>query len=130
NLDPTNPDLNSGDYNFDNLPLQGQSDHTANFTLLYDKNDWSLRLAYNWRSMYLLTSRDVITGLPVYNDDLGFMDGSIFYNVTDNVTIGLQGVNLLNTQTKTLMQVDDELKVGRSWFVNDRRYTFVVRANF
>lgn len=130
NLDPTNPDLNSGDYNFDNLPLQGQSDHTANFTLMYDKNDWSLRLAYNWRSMYLLTSRDVITGLPVYNDDLGFLDGSIFYNVTDNVTIGLQGVNLLNTQTKTLMQVDDELKVGRSWFVNDRRYTFVVRANF
>lgn len=112
------------------IPLQGQSDHTANFVLMYDKNDWSLRLAYNWRSEYLLTARDVITGLPVYNDDSGFLDGSIFYNVTDNIQVGFQGVNLLNTETRTYMQVDDNLKLGRSWFVNDRRYTFLVRANF
>ncbi len=112
------------------IPLQGQSDHTANFVLMYDKNDWSVRLAYNWRSEYLLTSRDVITGLPVYNDDAGFMDGSIFYNVTDNVQVGFQGVNLLNTETRTFMQVDDNLRLGRSWFVNDRRYTFLVRATF
>lgn len=130
NLDPTNPDLESEDFVFDNLPLQGQSDHTANLVLMYEKYDWAFRLAYNWRSKYLLTARDVITGLPVYNDDLGFLDGSVFYNVTDNVQVGFQAVNLLDTQTKTLMQVDDELQVGRSWFVNDRRYTFLVRASF
>lgn len=112
------------------IPLQGQSDHTANFVAMYDKNDWSLRLAYNWRSEYLLTSRDVITGLPVYNDDAGFLDGSIFYNVTENVQVGFQAVNLLNTETRTYSQVDDNLQLGRSWFVNDRRYTFLVRANF
>jgi iron complex outermembrane receptor protein len=112
------------------MPLQGQSDHTANFVLMYDKYDWNVRLAYNWRSEYLLTSRDVITGLPVYNDDQGFMDGSIFYNVNENVQVGFQAVNLLNTETRTFSQVDDNLKVGRSWFINDRRYTFLVRANF
>jgi iron complex outermembrane receptor protein len=130
NLDPTNPDLTSDAYNFDDLPLQGQSDHTANFVAMYDKNDWSVRLAYNWRSKYLLTSRDVITGLPVYNDDLGFLDGSIFYNINDNIQVGFQAVNLLDTQTRTLMQIDSKLQVGRSWFVNDRRYTFAIRANF
>jgi iron complex outermembrane recepter protein len=112
------------------LPLQGQSDHTANFALMYEKYDWALRLAYNWRSEYLLTSRDVITGLPVFNDDQGYLDGSIFFNVNDNVKVGLQAVNLLNTETRTYSKVDANLKLPRTWFVDDTRYTFVVRANF
>jgi iron complex outermembrane recepter protein len=121
----------AGDFTFqDSVPLQGQSEHTANFVLMYDKYDWSLRLAYNWRSEYLLTSRDVITGLPVYNDDSGFLDGSAFYNVTDNIQVGIQAVNLLNTETRTSSQVDGNMRLGRTWFVNDRRYTFLVRANF
>lgn len=121
----------AGDFTFqDSVPLQGQSEHTANFVLMYDKYDWSLRAAYNWRSEYLLTSRDVITGLPVYNDASGFLDGSAFYNVTDNIQVGFQATNLLNTETRTSSQVDSNLKLGRTWFVNDRRYTFLVRANF
>lgn len=112
------------------LGLQGQSDHTANFAVMYEKNDWALRMAYNWRSEYLLTSRDVITGFPVYNDDQGYMDASAFYNVTDNIKVGLQAVNLLNTETRTYSKIDANLKVPRTWFVDDTRYTFVVRANF
>ena len=115
---------------FGDLGLQGQSDHTANLTLMYEKYDWSLRLAYNWRSEYLLTSRDVITGLPVYNDDQGYLDASVFYNVTDNIKVGLQAVNLANTETRTYSKIDANLKVPRTWFVDDTRYTFVVRANF
>ena len=112
------------------LGLQGQSDHTANFALMYEKDEWALRMAYNWRSEYLLTSRDVITGLPVYNDDQGYMDASAFYNVTDNIKVGLQAVNLLNTETRTYSKIDSNMKVPRTWFVDDTRYTFVVRANF
>jgi TonB-dependent receptor len=93
----SNLSANAGDFVFtQDLGLQGQSDHTANFALMYEKSDWALRMAYNWRSEYLLTSRDVITGLPVYNDDQGYMDASAFYNVTDNIKVGLQAVNLLN----------------------------------
>lgn len=133
-----NANLNQGagtpanDFAFssDDLGLQGQSDHTANFALMYEKNDWALRMAYNWRSEYLLTSRDVITGYPVYNDDQGYMDASAFYNVTDNIKVGLQAVNLLNTETRTYSKIDANMKVPRTWFVDDTRYTFVVRANF
>lgn len=132
-----NANLNQGagtpatDFAFSgDLGLQGQSDHTANFAMMYEKNDWALRMAYNWRSEYLLTSRDVITGFPVYNDDQGYMDASAFYNVTDNIKVGLQAVNLLNTETRTYSKIDANMKVPRTWFVDDTRYTFVVRANF
>src|SRR5690625_6225755 len=75
---------------------------------MYEKGYWSARLAYNWRSKYLLTTRDAISGAPIWNDDQGFLDGSVSYAVNDNITVGLQFTNLLNTQTKTLMTLDNE----------------------
>lgn len=113
------------------LPLRGQSEHTANLVLMYEKNDWSARLAYNWRSEYLLTTRDVISGQPIWNSASGFLDGAINYQITDEISIGLQGTNLANTQTETLMMLDGEAREsGRSWFVNDRRVALTVKAVF
>lgn len=113
------------------VPLQGQSKHTANAVLMYEKNDWALRLAYNWRSKYLLTTRDVISKYPLWNDDAGFLDGSVFYNINDNIKVGLQVTNLLDTQSKTIMILDGKgAEAGRSWFVQDRRASLVLRANF
>lgn len=116
---------------FDKIPLQGQSKDTFNIVAMYDKNDWSLRLAYNWRSKYLLTTRDVISKYPLWNDASGFLDGSAFYNINDNVTVGLQLTNIANTQTKTIMILDGQgAEAGRSWFVNDRRAALILKANF
>ncbi|MDN4503204.1 TonB-dependent receptor [Alteromonadaceae bacterium BrNp21-10] len=114
----------------DSVPLQGQSEHTANFIAMYEKSGWSARLAYNWRSEYLVTTRDTISKLPVWTGSNGYLDGSVFYDITDKIKIGLQGVNLLNTETRTFMQVDNDLKLSRAWLVNDRRYTFAIRGSF
>lgn len=117
--------------NLDKVPLQGQSRDTFNVVGMYDKYDWSVRLAYNWRSKYLLTTRDVISKYPLWNDDAGFLDGSVFYHLNSNITLGMQFTNLLNTQTKTIMLLDgDGAEAGRSWFVNDRRAAFIVKATF
>lgn len=117
--------------NLDNVPLQGQSKKTANLVLMYEKNDWSARFAYNWRSRYLLTTRDVISKAPLWYDDHGQLDGSVFYNVNDHITVGLQGTNLTNAQSETIMQLNNEgLEAGRSWFIADRRVALVFRANF
>ncbi|WP_440905693.1 TonB-dependent receptor [Catenovulum sp. SX2] len=114
----------------DSVPLQGQSEHTVNLVAMYEKYDWSARIAYNWRSKYLLTTRDVISKFPLWYDDVGFMDASVFYNF-ENVTVGIQGTNLLGTQSETLMQLDDSgIEAGRSWFVQDRRIALVLRATF
>ncbi|MBC3765429.1 TonB-dependent receptor [Neptunicella marina] len=116
---------------FDSVPMQGQSRHTANLVAMYEKDGWSARLAYNWRSRYLLTTRDVISKAPLFYDDHGQLDASVFYNVTDSITVGLQGTNLTNSVSETIMLLNDEyLEAGRSWFEADRRVAFVVRANF
>lgn len=113
------------------LPLQGQSKDTADLTLMYEKDAISLRLSYNWRSRYLLTTSDVISGYPLWNEANGVLNGSAFYNITDQVKVGLELNNLLDSQTKTTMILDNEgHTAGRSWFDNDRRVALVVRANF
>jgi len=134
-LSATDPDVAAGrvaTVDTGKLPLQGLSKHNANFAAIYEKGPISARLAYNWRSDFLLTVRDVIVPYaPIMNEATGQLDGSFFYTVNPKVKIGVQGVNLLNETTKTTQVLNSSLlKTGRSWFMNDRRYTFVVRASF
>lgn len=80
------------DIAFCSLPLEGQSKHTANLVLTYENETVSARMAYNWRSQYLLTARDVIQPhYPITNESAGFMDASVFYTVNENVKVGIQG---------------------------------------
>ncbi|EWH08835.1 TonB-dependent receptor [Catenovulum agarivorans DS-2] len=132
NLAPDKPNSAEGEgVAYDNLPLEGLSKNNYNLVAMYEKYGVSARLAYNWRSDYLLTTKDVITELPIYNEASGQLDGSIFYSLNDNIQIGLQGTNLTDEVTRTSMQVDQAgNRAGRSWFVNDRRISFVVKGNF
>ena len=114
------------------MPLAGISKHTINAVLFYEKYGFSARAAYNWRSDFLQTPRDVIWPFsPIYGESTGQLDASIFYDITDKIKIGVQGVNLLDEVTQTSQLVDfDGTKATRSAFRNDRRYTFLVRFDF
>ncbi|MFC3121411.1 TonB-dependent receptor [Agaribacter flavus] len=126
---PGNP-LTSGSQ-FTGVPLEGLSQHTFNSTLLYQKYGIDARLAYNWRSQYLLTTRDVITQLPIFSKEAGFLDGSIYYDVNENIQVGLQMTNLLDTESVTRMQVNQAGDLAtRGVFVSDRRFALVLRGNF
>lgn len=131
-LAPDKPDSTEGEgVAFENVPLEGLSKDNLNFVVLYENDDLEARVAYNWRSDYLLTTKDVITTLPIYAEDRGQVDASIFYNINDVWTIGFQGNNLTNEDTITSMQINEAGdRVGRAWFTNDRRYSLVVRAVF
>lgn len=116
-----------------NLPLEGLSKHNVNGTIFYEKGPVSLRAAYNWRSKYLLTAADVIFPYTsIFQDATGQLDGSAFLSLTKQIKIGVQGVNLLNTVTKTLQAYsgDPGKLAPRSYFVNDRRFSFIIRGNF
>jgi outer membrane receptor protein involved in Fe transport len=113
--------------------LEGLSRHNANATLFYEKGPISLRAAYNWRSKYLLTAADVIFPYTsIFQDDSGQLDASAFINLTKQIKVGVQGVNLLNSVTKTLQAYkgDPDALAPRSYFVNDRRFSFIIRGNF
>lgn len=114
------------------LPLESLSEHNANFAMIYENDKISARLAYSWRSQYLLTTRDeIVPFAPIFSDDTGQLDASFFYSVLPTFKVGVQGVNLLDETTKTFQVLNDSLLLApRSWFKNDRRFSFVVRATF
>lgn len=113
-------------------PLAGVSKHTVNAVVFYEKGPLSARAAYNWRSEFLQTPRDVIFPFsPIYGESTGQLDASVFFALTDNIKLGVQGVNLLDEVTRTSQVIDfDGTRVTRSAFRNDRRYTFVARFDF
>jgi TonB-dependent receptor len=120
------------------LPLEGLSKRSYNVIAIYEKDKISTRLAYNWRSRYLLTSSDAITFLPTWNDDYGQVDGSFFYNIGKGMQLGLQVNNLTNSVTKLLTGPRKYLRDGyvdntlytRAYFENDRRYSLVLRGSW
>jgi TonB-dependent receptor len=115
-----------------NLPLAQLSKHNINIQPFYEKGPVSIRVAYNWRSKFLLTESDVIFPyMPIYNDKTGQLDASAFYSIADWLKVGVQATNLTNEVTKTLQQFTLDGKLGpRSYFMNDRRFAFIVRGSF
>ena len=114
------------------LPLAGVSKHTVNLVAFYEKGPLSLRAAYNWRSDFLQTPRDVIFPFsPIYGESTGQLDASIFFKVTENIKLGIQGVNLLDEVTRTSQVIDFAgTRTTRSAFRNDRRFSFLARFDF
>jgi len=121
------------------MPFEGLSENSFNIVGMYEKGPISMRLAYNWRSEFLMsvgpngfngTDREITWRLPVYNDDYGQLDGSIFYDLTDNVSLGLELNNILNSETRTIMKQNAAGDHYTSYFVNDTRYALTLRATF
>jgi TonB-dependent receptor len=115
-----------------NLPFEGLSKNNVNVAGFYERGPVSLRLAYNWRSKFLETAVDEIYPyFPVYQDAVGQLDGSFFYSLTGHIKLGVQGVNLTNSITKTEQQFTSSgLMAPRSYFITDRRFSLIVRGNF
>lgn len=114
--------------------LEGLSKESFTVIGMYEKNDLALRVAYSWRSEYMVTARDCCAVYPMWTEDQGHLDASIRYNLSDSIELSLQGSNLLNTETRLKQQLTDvddgALKMGTSWFQNDRRYTLGVRFKY
>jgi TonB-dependent receptor len=129
----TGSPVNVGSIPPGNLPLEGLSKHNVNATVFYENSRISLRAAYNWRSRFLLTAADVIFPYTsIFNEATGQLDASVFINLNEQIKFGVQAVNLLNEVTKTSQAYtgDPAELAPRSYFMNDRRFSFVIRGNF
>jgi TonB-dependent receptor len=132
-LSSTDPNVAAGNVsNIDgsSFPLQGLSKHQFNIVPYYEKGPFSLRLAYTWRSEFLLTLRDVITPFdPIFQRPYGQLDGSLVLTVNKNLKIGIAAVNLLDSLVETSAAVYDQskniVKVPRAWYK-----TFSAKLNF
>lgn len=111
--------------------LLGLSDLSGNLVGIYQDDRFEARLAYNWRSDYFSSYRDFVTGNPIIQEEIGFLDASFKWDVTDQVQLRVQGANLLDTKAFASQQVDQAgQRYARSSFVNDRRFEFGIRYAF
>ncbi|MBJ91799.1 MAG: TonB-dependent receptor [Alteromonadaceae bacterium] len=116
---------------FSGLPLQGYSDKNMNIVGMYEYDKISFRLAYTWRSEYLLTLRESEEYVPAFAKASGMMDASLYYSINDNWKVGIEGSNLLNTETKTQYQMNQAgVRTDALNFTTDRRYALSVRGVF
>jgi len=88
-------------------PLSNLSKHSFNTSLIYEKGGLSARLAYNWRDKFYssLLSNDIVTNVPVYTRARDWLDASIGYDITDKITVTVEGGNLLRSKTRTYFGV-------------------------
>lgn len=137
--DTTAVPLDTDGSTFGDLPADGLSRDSLNVAGFYEHGPWQIRLAYNWRSQYLLsigpngyngTDNNIPWKLPVFADAYGQLDGSIFYSFSEHVKLGLEMNNLNNAEQRTIMYQNASGKHVTSWYVNDTRYALTLRASF
>jgi iron complex outermembrane receptor protein len=124
---------------------------------MYDNGPLSMRMAYNWRDDFLITTSAYQTSgayanysyvpdttdagktntwavptyfaLPVFSYPTGELDGNITYKLSNRVSWVLEASNITKETQRLYMGVGDE-KTNRSWYTADRRYTTAIHFSF
>lgn len=87
----------AGDVRSSGLP--GLSKNSSNTSLYYDDGKFEGRVSYAWRSSYLAQFSDDF-GIPRFREAYGQYDLSASYNVTKNLSLQLDVLNLTKSQFK------------------------------
>lgn len=124
-----------GDVNFDTesleqqSPLVGLSD-SANFQAFYEKNGLSVKLTYAWRDQYLIgvgQDQGSNDAPPQFAKEFGQIDMSVNYDVNENLTVFVEGVNLNNETEESFGRYEAQFLSARQY---GTRYTLGVRYSF
>ncbi|WP_231759423.1 TonB-dependent receptor [Microbulbifer elongatus] len=121
-----------GDVGFNNgadptatqFALLGLSD-SANLAFIYENFGVSARLAYNWRDEFLSQVNRGASNNPVYVDEFGQLDMNISYEVTDNLTVLFEGLNL--TEESLTHFGRDKSNV---WFAQELDARYLIGAQY
>lgn len=124
------------------LPIDQLSKNAFNLVGMYEKDGFSARLAYSWRSKYLIAwggngfDPDFNDGkggkarIPVYNDDYGQLDASISYTFLDNYTVSAEATNLLKEKTVGIIDQNGAGDHVAYSYAQDARFAIGLRAKF
>ena len=109
------------------ITLLNLSENAYNFTLFYEKYGVSLRARYTWRSAFTNGNRPSFD-LPRIVGDRAQLNLSASYDITENVTAGIEGVNLLQSAETQWCINEDTLMCAQG--LTDRRITAGITARF
>ncbi len=109
-------------------PLTGLSD-SYNIIGFYDKDGIQVRVAYNWRDQFL-TSAIGVSGTPnnpLYTEEFGQWDFNASYDVTDNISLFVEGINITDETSRVVGRtsgyVNFATQTGARYNIG-ARYTF------
>jgi len=100
------PDSDERIFRFGVDNFLGTSEHTANLVGIYQDEQFEFRLAYNYRSEFLVSYADQITGNPIFVDGQGLLDGSAKWDITDHLQVRFFASNILGSEQSISQQVD------------------------
>ncbi len=108
------------------------SENAYNFTLYYEKYGFSARARYTWREAYRSedfgSTSSYPWGFPVVQDDRGQLNASVSYEVNDNFNVGVEVVNLTESNVEQYCVNEGALLCFQG--LTDRRITFGVSYKY
>jgi iron complex outermembrane recepter protein len=108
------------------------SENAYNTTIYYEKYGLSARARYTWRDAYRSTDFGSTSsfpwGFPVVQAARGQLNASVTYDVNENLSLGIEGVNLTESEVKQYCVNDGALLCFQG--LTDRRITFGATYNF
>jgi TonB-dependent receptor len=125
----------NGDVEFDvnsldqQTPLTGLSD-SANFQAFYEKDGLSIKFTYAWRDEYLIgvgQDQGSSDNPPQFAKAFGQWDMSVNYDVSDEVTVFFEGINLNNETEQGYGRYERQFLFAREY---GPRYAVGVRYSF
>jgi TonB-dependent receptor len=111
--------------NFDQFALEGLSD-SANLILVWENDVFGARLAYNWRDAFL-SQANAGNYLPRYVDEYSQVDLNLSWNVTDQFSLSLDGLNLTEEGLYQYGRTYNQMYINTE---QDARWVLAARYNF
>jgi iron complex outermembrane receptor protein len=107
------------------LPLDGLSESSYNLVAYFENDTFGARLAYNFRDEFVNNGLNYF-GDGSLTDEYSQLDFSASYNVTENVSIDFEALNITD---EVLIQLNS-LGINRGLEDVGKRFTLGVRAKF
>ena len=110
------------------LPFVNNSEDTYNLIGWFENENWSARLAYNFRSERLVAQGNSAIGQQaLYQDDYGQLDMNVTWDVTDNVSVYVNGSNILEEYQQTYLEYKEQKAFQN---IYEARWALGARVNF
>jgi iron complex outermembrane recepter protein len=111
------------------VPFLDNSKHQTNLALWYENDRFQARIAHNYRSKrsQALTQIWGTEGLTLFQSPTTYIDASVSYNITADITAYLQGLNLTDEYENYYFQWESQKAYQQQY---ERRYILGLRARF
>lgn len=104
--------------------LTGLSD-SFNITGIFEKYGLSARVAYNWRDKFLAAVNRGNNRNPVFFAPFGTLDANISYDVTENLAVSLEAINILSEPIRSYARSENQL-----WFAQEQKPRVLLGARY